>query len=305
MATFTFNISSTDFYVTEQPIVETDCSTIYSYIINATNGDDIDITITGNKVYERYTIGGTETFFNDTVNISYTTPITVIFAVENSGISGVFNNAEITIDNNTTLSGFSQYVNTVSRINDGAVCNENEGTDPGDGIKCGVLPPQLFNPSAGEVISNSATFALLQSTDIVFVTINGQTIDDSEYSLTGSILTVTPDNGFNSISDEILVFQSTQELTGSGFKLSYKEVNANYTLVEGDYVIKVTASAIISLPTSVGIAGTNFVIKNESGGNITINTFASEEIDGETTQIVANENSISIVSDGTNWMIIN
>lgn len=68
--------------------------------------------------------------------------------------------------------------------------------------------PQLFNPDASWVTANSDVFTLSSSAEVWFVTINWQTIDDSEYSLSWSDLTVTPDNWFNSTADEVLVFQT-------------------------------------------------------------------------------------------------
>lgn len=67
--------------------------------------------------------------------------------------------------------------------------------------------PQLFNPDAWEVTAGTATFTLSGASDVGIVTVNGQTLDDSEYSLTSTTLTVTPDNWFSDTTDEVLVYQ--------------------------------------------------------------------------------------------------
>ena len=75
--------------------------------------------------------------------------------------------------------------------------------------------PQLFNPTAGQVTANTADFTLSGSSDVGIVTINGQTLDDSEYSLSGSIITVAPDNWFYTTDDEVLVFQTKTTVAGA------------------------------------------------------------------------------------------
>lgn len=70
-----------------------------------------------------------------------------------------------------------------------------------------ILAPQLFNPDVGQVTADTGDFTLSSTNSVAFVSINGQVLDDSEHSLVGAVLTVFPDNGFNDITDELLVFQ--------------------------------------------------------------------------------------------------
>ena len=82
-------------------------------------------------------------------------------------------------------------------------------------------------------------------------------------------------------------------------------VTANYTVSSTDeIVVQTTSGTTTTLPTAVGFNGRKFTIKNASAGNITINTTSSETIDGQLTQILATYNSISVVSNGTNYYII-
>jgi hypothetical protein len=73
----------------------------------------------------------------------------------------------------------------------------------------GIQPPQRFNPDAGEVAADAADFTLAGPEAVYIVTLNGQVLDDDQYSLLASVLTVTPTLGFFSTSDIVLVYQST------------------------------------------------------------------------------------------------
>lgn len=88
-----------------------------------------------------------------------------------------------------------------------------EGTGSGTGdtnnTYSSLGAPQLFNPDGGEVAVDAASLSVSSTNDIGLVTINGQVLHSDEYSLSGSTLTVTPDNGFDATDDEILVFQNT------------------------------------------------------------------------------------------------
>jgi len=69
----------------------------------------------------------------------------------------------------------------------------------------------------------------------------------------------------------------------------------------------VLAAFIITLPTAVGITGKVYNIKKIDGSAnaVTINGDGIETIDGDLTMIVGYQNdSITIISDGTNWRII-
>lgn len=166
--------------------------------------------------------------------------------------------------------------------------------------------PQLFNPDASAVSANTDTYTLSGDQNVAFVTLNGQVLDDSEYSLTATTLTVTPDNGFSAVSDEVLVFQLNFEVTGgTGVILAYSAETADCTLTHSDYVVDATANSFtVTLPTAVGFAGQQFVIKNSGTGMITVTGDGSETIDGATTQTLSQFSSITVLSNGTNYIII-
>ena len=63
-------------------------------------------------------------------------------------------------------------------------------------------------------------------------------------------------------------------------------------------------SFTVTLPTAVGFAGQQFVIKNSGTGMITVTGDGSETIDGATTQTLSQFSSITVLSNGTNYIII-
>tara|TARA_R100000951_G_scaffold65264_1_gene55091 strand:- start:7703 stop:9505 length:1803 start_codon:yes stop_codon:yes gene_type:complete len=79
----------------------------------------------------------------------------------------------------------------------------------------------------------------------------------------------------------------------------------DYTVTTSDYTINATASGIIiTLPTSIGIQGQIYVIKNSSNSTITLSANGAETID--THNIIQTEppTSITVQSTNTNWIII-
>lgn len=69
-----------------------------------------------------------------------------------------------------------------------------------------------------------------------------------------------------------------------------------------DYVYLVAGAHTVTLPTAVG--NTNlYKIKNNHSANITIDTTSSQTIDGTTSISIAPEESVDLISDGTNWRI--
>ena len=162
-----------------------------------------------------------------------------------------------------------------------------------------IRAPQLFNPDAGEVTAGTADFTLVSSEDVVIVSINGQIIDDSEYSLATNLLTVTPENGFVEITDEVLVFQHSFTTFSTGTQQPYIGITSAYTILESDYIIDCTANSFI-LSLSSTVAGKPYEIKNSGSGVITLNM----TIDGETNlELLAGE-AFTIRSNGTSYILI-
>lgn len=98
-----------------------------------------------------------------------------------------------------------------------------------------------------------------------------------------------------------------------GFVSGYVNVvtkTASYVATTADTVILCDATSgdiTITLPTAVGISGKVFNIKktNSNANSVTIDANASQTIDGDLTQIITSQyDSVTIVSDGSNWHII-
>lgn len=96
--------------------------------------------------------------------------------------------------------------------------------------------------------------------------------------------------------------------TSSGATTTFPFTNktATYTIDDQDCIINCTSNTFtVTLPTSVGLTGQFFVIKNSGNGIITIEADAAETIDGELFKVLAVQyESITVVSDGANWIIV-
>lgn len=78
----------------------------------------------------------------------------------------------------------------------------------------------------------------------------------------------------------------------------------NLTLNSTHSVVEVTAAATITLPTAVGITGRSYNVKNTGSGVVVIDGNGSETIDGVLTQSLNQWDAVTIVSNGTGWIII-
>ncbi len=98
---------------------------------------------------------------------------------------------------------------------------------------------------------------------------------------------------------------SVYSLGAGGVTLGYKAVSATYTALLTDYLINCTANTFtVNLPTAVGYTGLSYVVKNSGAGTITVDPNSTETIDGSSTVALSQYDSITVVSDGSNWIII-
>jgi len=82
-------------------------------------------------------------------------------------------------------------------------------------------------------------------------------------------------------------------------------ITSSYTVGVNDYLIDVTGNTItITLPTAVGINGKNYVIKNSGSGVVTVATTSGQTIDNTSSKSLKNNDSIEVISDGSNWVIV-
>lgn len=89
-----------------------------------------------------------------------------------------------------------------------------------------------------------------------------------------------------------------------GITFPFTGISASYTVGVNDYLIDVTGNTItVTLPTAVGINGKNYVIKNSGSGVVTVATTSGQTIDNVTSKSLRNNDSIEVISDGSNWII--
>ncbi|MCP4409782.1 MAG: hypothetical protein GY807_18970 [Gammaproteobacteria bacterium] len=93
-------------------------------------------------------------------------------------------------------------------------------------------------------------------------------------------------------------------LTGRKIFVSAAKTD-DYTLTSTDELVTFNGTdKTATLPTAVGETGRSYYIKNLNATALTVDGNASETIDGETTQSLAQWTTLAIVSDGSNWIII-
>jgi hypothetical protein len=109
----------------------------------------------------------------------------------------------------------------------------------------------------------------------------------------------------------ITVAGSSAIVSGSFYQnttaLNTKFVTGNYTLGSGDFVIIGSASFVafsISLLTASLYTGRYFIIKNKGTPTVTVDATGRGQLDGSNTYILNQYESVSIISDGSNWNII-
>lgn len=98
---------------------------------------------------------------------------------------------------------------------------------------------------------------------------------------------------------------STLSVFGS-FGLQYVSKSTSYTMTATDQAVEVTATGkTITLPTAASVSGRIYTIKLTASGTGTVATTSSQTIDGSTTySLSAQYKYVSVMSNGTNWIII-
>lgn len=153
----------------------------------------------------------------------------------------------------------------------------------------------------------ATTDELTQQINTLTTLVNGmisasKNITELTPSVTLDVNSLIPING----NESITVQQIIDEVKTSGtITTAYDFKLANYTLTADDSSIECTANSFtITLPTAVGIDGKIYTIKNTGTGVITIDANGTETIDNELTQTITQWDSITLQSNGINWIII-
>ena len=128
---------------------------------------------------------------------------------------------------------------------------------------------------------------------------------------------VTYRNNYASAGDTgaaylLISYGASQIVSTSTDKRATNLADVNYTAVHNDGLIvytSLTSGRTVTLPTSVGVRGKEYIIKDGAGSasthNITIDGNGSETIDGATTKVISTDYGIvRIRSNGTNWIVL-
>jgi hypothetical protein len=113
-----------------------------------------------------------------------------------------------------------------------------------------------------------------------------------------------------SVKTALQSLETAVEAVSAGGLLPITSKVANYTATTSDYIINCSGAAFtITLPAASGNSGKVFIIRKTDAtlaNIITIDGNASETINGAlTTTLNTLNESVSIVCDGSNWLVIN
>jgi hypothetical protein len=105
------------------------------------------------------------------------------------------------------------------------------------------------------------------------------------------------------MANEFIVRKGIKSLGGVTFP--YTGVTDNCTIGPNEYLINAPSGTFtITLPTAVGISGKQYIIKNSGNGVVTLNTTSSQTIDGSTSLTLTQNDTVEVISDGSNWKIV-
>lgn len=90
----------------------------------------------------------------------------------------------------------------------------------------------------------------------------------------------------------------------AGMVLPVVTKSANYTATASDYAILCSATLTLSLPAAASNTGRSYAVRNIVAGTVTIDPDAAELIDGAATKLLAANEFVTIVCDGTQWFTI-
>lgn len=232
----------------------------------------------------------------DTSNKRYVTDAQLVVIGNTSGTNtgdqvisdATISTSDITTNNATTAKhGFLQKLpggTTTFLRGDGAFATPSGTTNS-------YLMQSFTSQTSVTVTHNFGTYPIVQVIDSNGNVIIPKTINNSSTNAFTIILSATTSG--NVIAS-----------VGSPQANSLISISADYTIVATDKFIKQTAlSKIVTLPTAVGRQGQEFIIINASIGTTTLNTTSSQTINGSLTEIFYPQETRSVVSDGSNWLI--
>lgn len=96
----------------------------------------------------------------------------------------------------------------------------------------------------------------------------------------------------------------TVAISGDPVQTAYNAQGLTYTAQITDCVINCTGTWTLTLPTAVGVSGRFYYIKNSGAGTITMAGTGGQTFDGVASPTVAAGASLTVCSDGANWLVL-
>jgi hypothetical protein len=89
-------------------------------------------------------------------------------------------------------------------------------------------------------------------------------------------------------------------------KLNYAETSATYNMTTSNHVLNCTTNSfVVTLPSAVGIPGSQFIVKNSGlTGSISVVAPLGQTIDGLGSVTLTTKQRVTVVSTGSNYIII-
>jgi len=168
------------------------------------------------------------------------------------------------------------------------------------------IKPLIVNDGAGSTTNGATLYIEGAATGTATITNNYAVwIDDGAVRLD-----VLGGSGTRMVVADALGVLSTQAIPGGGSAYSVTSVSTTYseTATSGTKIIKADTSGgtfVITLPTAVGNTATIIIKKTAGTAALTIDGATTETIDGGLTATINKvDESITLVSDNSNWLII-
>jgi len=113
-------------------------------------------------------------------------------------------------------------------------------------------------------------------------------------------------NGLTANTLNVTGLTQTSGITSTGgIIFPHKTITGSYTATTADYFLNVSGGTLdIFLMTAVAVQGKLLVIKNEGSGIVNVISQLGELIDDRNDVLLTKGNSVQLVSDGVNWVIL-
>ena len=249
---------------------------------------------------------GTKVTYNAKGLITGSTTLTV------SDITDIATNYQAKHANLTAVAGLSTATTGLIKFTNGVASFDSNtyvisggalGT-PTSGTLTNCTFPTLNQNTTGTAAGLSATLAIASGG-------TGATSASAALTALGAQAALVSGTSIKTVNGTTLLGSGDLVITGgTSATKTISNQTANYTVVAGDLgsIIKCTAVITVNL-TSAATLGAGFActIWNEytesNAGNVTIDPYLTETIDGQTTIVLGISEGVEIISDGTAWVL--